>query len=130
MAGIFAISTALMIGLAGLIAGVRYTTILLRALAGFFLSGALVYIVFFLLDKYGMPAYLKKNPVLQKEWISDNKVLDDSGKTVPVEDRQETEDEHADAKDGQEDEEEQEGKKEFTPLAANGLKHVSSPQNL
>ena len=127
MAGIFAILAALIIGLAGLIAGARYTTILLRSLAGFVLSGALLYIVFFLLDKYGMPAYLKKNPALQKEWVSKEDASEE--KEVSSKDEQEPENEHADTQDGYKDEEKPGETGEFTPLATAELKHVSSPQD-
>ena len=127
MAGIFAILAALIIGLAGLIAGARYTTILLRSLAGFLLSGALLYIVFFLLDKYGMPAYLKKNPALQKEWVSEKDASEASDTALKEE--QGPENEHADIQDGQENEEKPAEIGEFAPLATDELKHVSSPQD-
>lgn len=131
----FAIIVALVVGFAAFTAGARYGTILIRALFGLVASGGLSYAMFYLLDRYGMPRYLKKHPVLRKEWVSKAQKSDttesqekENQSEEAVEDAAGAEDVHPSGKPGEADAETDDAGT-FTPLTADGLKHVSSPQN-
>jgi hypothetical protein len=130
----FAIIVALVAGFAAFVAGARYGTILVRALFGFVASGSLAYAMFYLLDKYGMPSYLKKHSMLRKEWVSEAQKKDtieaqrkENQSEEAVEDDV-AEDVHPSGKSGEADVESNKAGA-FTPLTADGLKHVSSPQD-
>jgi len=132
MALVFAIVAALVAGLAGLIAGARYSTVFFRALAGFCTAGSLVYIGFFLLDRYGMPVYLRKNPSLQKEWVSEaeERVKSEHGMEPGETLEQPTAEALSPAaEDAGSESKAPEEQQEFTPLAADGLQHVSSSKD-
>ena len=125
---VFAVIAALTVILAGLMANARYSVIFFRALTGFVVSGALIYLASFLFERYELPAFWRRQDSREEKHgeagkadVSKEENSDASEKVDAADFPQEETSERKAAESG--------GAGEFVPLATDGLKHVSSPQD-
>ena len=102
--------------------------IFFRALTGFVVSGALIYLASFLFERYELPAFWRRQDSREEKHgeagkadVSKEENSDASEKVDAADFPQEETSERKAAESG--------GADEFVPLATDGLKHVSSPQD-
>ena len=124
---VFAVIAALTVILAGLMANARYSVIFFRALTGFVVSGALIYLASFLFERYELPAFWRRQDSREEKQgeagMADASAEDDGDASEQVDVAGSTQEETSERKAA-----ESGGAGEFVPLATDGLKHVSSPQ--
>lgn len=129
---VFAVIAALTVILAGLMANARYSVIFFRGMTGFLIAGGLVYLAGFLLERYELPAFWRRQ---QEEQSDKTTVSEDTVEDEPTEEEAEAASKKVDAVSDQQEETserkavESGGADGFVPLATDGLKHVSSPQD-
>jgi len=128
---VFAVIAALTVILAGLLANARYSVVFFRALTGFLVAGLLIYLAAFLFERYELPAFWRRQT--RTETAEDEPDEPDAD-AVPDGDAAGNTEEIAAADHQQEETSERKaaesgGKDAFVPLATDGLKHVSSPQD-
>ncbi len=116
---------ALVVSISGLLAGARYGTVFFRALLGFLAAGGLVSIGAFLLEHYGFPVLSKKTKA-NLEKVVEIQSEDEEEPSVDFSGGEES----ADVEEDTVEKEDNAGKaQDFRPLSADGLKHVSVPQD-
>ncbi|WP_318254580.1 hypothetical protein [Selenomonas sp. GACV-9] len=122
MSLVFAVISALIIVLTGLSSDARLTTVLLRSLIGFLLTGALVWLVTFILEMKDIVGFDKNLELIESLEEEEPK----SPEEYEAED--EAEDEAAAEQEEQQSEEEQENEPTgFRPLGAEDLRHMEAP---
>lgn len=118
MSLVFGVISALIIVLTGLSSEARLTTVLLRSLIGFLLTGALVWLVTLILESKGIVGFDKNLELIEE--------LEKEEPKSPEE--YEAEDAAAAEAETQSTEEEQEDEPaEFKPLGSDDLRHMEAP---
>lgn len=118
MSLVFAVISALIIVLTGLSSDARLTTVLLRSLIGFLLTGALVWLVTFILEMKDIVGFDKNLELIETSEAEEPKSPEEY----------EAEDEAAAEQEEQQSEVQQEnGPAEFKPLGAEDLRHMEAP---
>lgn len=119
---VFALIAALVVIISALSSGARISTVVIRAIIAFVLSGSVLFIAIFLLQKY--EETYKKPLWLMWEEIKDSDSEGSKGNETPEESELESPDDSEQPKEQENHENNNNG---FQPLAADDLKHVTVP---
>lgn len=118
MSLVFGVISALIIVLTGLSSEARLTTVLLRSLIGFLLTGALVWLVTLILESKDIVGFDKNLELIEELEKEEPK----SPEEYEAEDAAAAEAETQSAEEEQEDE-----PAEFKPLGSDDLRHMEAP---
>ena len=108
MALVFAVIAALAVAFAGLMSEARFSTILLRGLAGFLAAGVFSYVAAVFLELKGWADF-------------------DADMELPLEESEELSEEEEEEQESMEEAAQAEGEEEFTPFSADNLQRVEPP---